>query len=79
MNIGDWIRKWISNQPYKKALIFEERLKTASGKIQEFFERDDLRTGGLNSEAPACAKPRCPERTQGSRHSDFECELRGQA
>jgi acyl-coenzyme A synthetase/AMP-(fatty) acid ligase len=36
MNISDWIKKWSLLQPHKRALIFEELPKTASGKIQKF-------------------------------------------
>lgn len=36
MNISDWIRERSFLQPHKKALIFEEPPKPASGKIQKF-------------------------------------------
>jgi acyl-coenzyme A synthetase/AMP-(fatty) acid ligase len=36
INISDGIKKWSLLQPHKRALIFEELPKTASGKIQKF-------------------------------------------
>jgi acyl-coenzyme A synthetase/AMP-(fatty) acid ligase len=40
MNISDWIQEWSFLQPHKKALIFEEPPKTASGKIQTFILKE---------------------------------------
>jgi hypothetical protein len=40
INISDWIRERSFLQPYKKALIFEDPPKTASGKIQKFILKE---------------------------------------
>jgi acyl-coenzyme A synthetase/AMP-(fatty) acid ligase len=40
MNISDWTRERNFLQPRKKALIFEELPKTASGKIQKFMLKE---------------------------------------
>jgi hypothetical protein len=43
MNIRDWIRERSFLQPHKKALIFEEPPKPASGKIQKFTLKETHR------------------------------------